>query len=300
MDVVVLGQIARDLALLVDEVPAAGAATGVRQRREVLGGKGANQAVAMAQLGLAPFLVAVVGDDEPGEAVVAQARRDGIDTGGVVQRFGARTGLIVDVCDAHGRWRYLQDLPPEVLVGPADVDAAADRIAAADVVVVQLQQPHEAVVRAAGLAAGPVVLDGAPAGPGERAELLRHAAVVRADQREAQLWGDRPVRGARDALAVAADLLAAGPRLVVIAAGEEGNVVAWPGGDAVVPLVDTPVVDPTGAGDAFVAGLVAGLDRGPVEAARWGSEAAAMTVGHLGGRPGLSRDAVVGRAAQSA
>jgi ribokinase len=290
MDVVVVGQIARDLALLVHEVPAVGGSTAVRARREMLGGKGANQAVAMAQLGLAPRLVGVVGADEPGAAVVAQARRDGVDTSDVVRRGGTRTGLIVDVCDADGRWRYLEDLPPEVVVDPADVDRAADRIGAADVLVLQLQQPHAAVMRAAGHARGLVVLDGAPSGPQERAELLACAAVVRADRQEAQLWGDRAVRGADDALAVAAGMLAAGPRLVVLGAGEEGNVAVWPGGEAVLPLLDAPVLDPTGAGDAFVAGLVAGLDRGPCEAARYGSAAAALTIGHLGGRPDLSRD----------
>lgn len=50
------------------------------------------------------------------------------------------------------------------------------------------------------------------------------------------------------------------------------------------------MVEPTGAEDTFVAGLVAGLDRGPYEAARCGSAAAALTVGHLGGRPDLSQD----------
>ncbi|MBV9140496.1 MAG: hypothetical protein JO115_06220 [Pseudonocardiales bacterium] len=54
VDVVVVGQIARDLVLLVEELPAPGTGTAVRQRREMLGGKGANQAVGLAQLGVRP------------------------------------------------------------------------------------------------------------------------------------------------------------------------------------------------------------------------------------------------------
>jgi hypothetical protein len=65
-DVVVAGQLARDLVLVVDDVPEAGQSGPVRERREMLGGKGANQAVAVAQLGLRPALIAVAGDDEAG------------------------------------------------------------------------------------------------------------------------------------------------------------------------------------------------------------------------------------------
>ena len=80
--------------------------------------------------------------------------------------------------------------------------------------------------------------------------------------------------------------------MVVLGAGSEGNVVAWAEGEAVIPLADVEVVDTTGAGDAFTAGIVTALHRGPEEAARWGSAAAARTVGHVGGRPRLSAEAV--------
>ncbi|MFG1891405.1 PfkB family carbohydrate kinase [Micromonospora sp. NPDC049051] len=57
LDVMVVGQVARDLVLLVDEVPEAGGTAPVRRRRELLGGKGANQAVGLAQLGAAVGLL---------------------------------------------------------------------------------------------------------------------------------------------------------------------------------------------------------------------------------------------------
>jgi ribokinase len=86
VDVAVIGQIARDLALRVDEVPDPGTAAIVRERIEVLGGKGANQAVALAQLGCRPALVGVVGDDRHADEVCARSGADGIDTGTVVRR----------------------------------------------------------------------------------------------------------------------------------------------------------------------------------------------------------------------
>jgi pfkB family carbohydrate kinase len=61
-------------------------------------------------------LVGVVGDDDAGESVLAQARNDGLRLSGVTCREGTRTGLIVDIVDAAGRWRYLEDLPQAVLL----------------------------------------------------------------------------------------------------------------------------------------------------------------------------------------
>jgi len=107
----VVGQLARDLVLVVDRMPPAGSAADVRCRREMLGGKGASQAVALAQLGARPILLAVTGDDRVGEDLLTQARRDGIDVSQVRRRVGACTGLIVEALDAEGRWRYLQHLP---------------------------------------------------------------------------------------------------------------------------------------------------------------------------------------------
>jgi hypothetical protein len=70
MDAVVVGQIARDLVLVVDEVPEAGTAVPVRQRREMFGGKGANQAVGLAQLDVRVALLGVVGQDETGDRLL--------------------------------------------------------------------------------------------------------------------------------------------------------------------------------------------------------------------------------------
>ncbi|MGY1708060.1 PfkB family carbohydrate kinase [Geodermatophilus sp. SYSU D00758] len=310
-DVVVLGQVGRDLVLRVGELPAAGGAVPVAERRELLGGKGANQAVALAQLGVPVALVGVVGDDRPGAEVLAQAAADGLDVTSVVRRPGATTALLVDVVEDGGRRRLLEDVPDGVLLTPADVRAVADRLAAAPAVSLQLQQPG-AAVRAA-LAAVPdgtlVVADGAPADGETRAAVLARADVLRADADEAALLAQRPLERPADVRDLAADLLTAGPRLVAFGAGADGDLVAWragprpgraageievdPGwadGEVLVPRLDEDPVDPTGGGDSYVAALTAAVLGGaaPVDAAWAASAAATSTVRRLGGRPGLS------------
>ena len=195
VDVVVVGQLARDLVLVVDDVPEAGESRPVRERREMLGGKGANQAVGLAQLGLHPALIAVAGDDEAGDRMLEQARADGIDVSAVARRRGARTGLIVDVVDRDGRWRYLEDLPGPVLLSEGDIRPAAPLFSGARWASLQLQQPAAAVLAAAGLAreAGcRVLLDGAPPDAATRDRLLGLADVVRADAREAEMLAGAP------------------------------------------------------------------------------------------------------------
>jgi ribokinase len=284
----VVGQIARDLILTVDAVPDAGTSGDAGGRREQLGGKGANQAVGLAQLGVRPVLVAVAGDDVIGDVLLDQARRDGIDVSAVVRRRGALTGLIVELLDADGQWRYVQDLPEPVLLTEADVVAAHVRIAGADAVLVQLQQPAPAALSAARIAhdAGRLVLlDGVP--QERRDELLALADVIRADDHEAELL----FGAGADIRRAATELLERGPRLVAVAVAG-GNLFVWPGGNVFVPLTREKVVDTTGGGDAFVAALTAALLRGDDygSAAVQAVAASGATVGHPGGRPALTAD----------
>ncbi|MEV0429044.1 PfkB family carbohydrate kinase [Micromonospora sp. NPDC050495] len=297
LDAIVVGQVARDLVLLVDEVPGPSGAVPVRRRRELLGGKGANQAVGLAQLGARVGLLGVVGEDEVADRLLGQARSDGIDVAPVLRRAGTPSALIVDVVDAGARWRYLEDIPEATLLSEADVVGAAAMLRAARAVVVQLQQPLPAALAAARCArdAGRlVVLDGAPADPAGGAELFALADVLRADAREAGRMVGVPPADADAGLRAGRELRARGPALVVVEVVGQGNAVVWPDGAVFLPLTDTATVDSTGAGDAFVAALTAGLLRGEPypRAARYAVAAAGATVGHPGGRPALTPAAI--------
>lgn len=279
-----VGQIARDLVLVVDEVPGPGGTAPVRERREMLGGKGANIAVGLAQLGAPVRLVGVVGDDDVGERLIARAAADGIATEAVVRRQSCVTGLIVNVV-ADG-WRYLEDLPDGTLLSESDLKP--DMFSRASTVVLQLQQPPEVALKAARAAEGRVVLDGSP--ERLRDELLACADVVRADHREAELLSGRKITNADDAIGAARDVMERGPGFVAFAVDDVGNVFVWDEGQLVVPLGDAEVVDTTGGGDAFVAALTFALTRGdgPQDAARLAVQASGDTVTRPGGRPDLT------------
>jgi ribokinase len=254
-------------------------------------------------------LVGVVGHDSAGTLVLTQAASDGIDVTSVVRRVKAETALLVDVVEDGGRHRLVESVPEPMLLTPDDVSAAAGLLASCRLLVLQLQQPGPTVRAALRHAPAVVVADGAPADEETRAALLARAQVLRADTREAALLAGRELGGTDDVREAAAELLTAGPRLVSLGAGDEGTVVAWRAGppldvaadeqaadprwadgELVIPLFGGPTVDATGAGDAYVAALAAALlgNAAPADAAWAAAAAAALTVGHPGGRPALT------------
>ena len=214
MTVVVVGQVARDLVLRVPALPDAGGSTPVEERQELLGGKGANQAVGLAQLGLPVALVGVVGADAAGAAVLEQAGRDGITTAAVRRR--GTTALLVDVVEGSVTRRLLEHVPPESLLTVDDVRAAAEVLRRADTVLLQVQQPGPALAEAARLApsGARVVLDGGTDDPDVRRALLGRAQVVRADAAEAAQLTGAPVSTVDEARDAARRLLPQGPDVV--------------------------------------------------------------------------------------
>lgn len=288
--VLVVGQIARDLIVSVDEIPDADRSTDIHRRLEQLGGKGGNQAVGLAQLGARVAVLGVVGEDREGDDVLRTARDDGIDVSPVVRR--GTTALMIDVVDADHQRRLFEHTAEGGRLTAADVEARRDAVRAAGTVSLQLQEPGEALIAAARVAeAGDalVVLDGV-ADEDVMGELLPRAAVLRADAHEGRILTGIELADEEAALEAARPLLDRSLRVVAFTLESHDNIVVWPGGHRLYPFDVDDVVDRTGNGDSFVAGLVAGLLRtgSPEKAGELAVAASAATVRLLGGRPDLT------------
>ena len=297
--IVVVGQVARTWCSWLTRFPKPGAAStwaGAANCSEAR----APTAVGLAQLGAPVAAVGVVGDDLVGEQLLAQAARDGLD---VCRRDGAGetcdSALMVDIVTPDGQWRYLESVPSSALLTPDDIDQARDLLGAARTVILQLQQPADAVLATLD-ALQPdslVITDGVPEEESTRDQILAAASVLRLDAHEAELLIGHPIPDEPAVREAAAWLLDRGPDLVVLAVGTDGNLVAWASDAVLLPLVDTgPQVDTTGGGDAFVALLAWALQRGEerVRATRLATAAAGLVVTHAGGRPALDAATVEG------
>jgi ribokinase len=174
----------------------------------------------------------------------------------------------------------------------ADVRKAKGSIISADIVLMQLESPLEAVEEAAGLASSagvPIVLNPAPA----RAigdDLLKRLTFLTPNETEAEILTGITLIKNTD-LAKAADaLLAKGLGAVLITLGPKGVYVATRAKKEMVPAFKVNAVDTTAAGDAFNGALAVALaEKKPLfEAARFANAAAALATTRMGAQPSLA------------
>jgi ribokinase len=281
MRAVVVGSLNMDLVLGVPELPGRGQTLLSRSLDRSPGGKGANQAVALARLGAGVEMVGAVGTDGDGAALLGALQAAGVSTRFVAERPAAPTGLAVVCVDSRGDNAIVVAPGANATLGPADVRAAAAALHHAEVVLLQLEVPLEGVLAAARLGGehgALVVLNAAPATTLPR-DVLAAVGVLVVNQGEAAALGGRGAPGE-----VAARLREEGPEVVAVTLGGDGCVVADERGVASLPAYRVPVVDTTGAGDCFAAALGLGLAEGrPArQAARLASAAAALAVTRRG------------------
>jgi ribokinase len=287
-EVAVVGSLNADHVVAVARRPGPGETVIGGDARVLPGGKGANQAAAVARAGGAAAMVGAVGDDGEGALVLGALRRARVDVGSVARLDGVRTGTAYIFVTPDGENAIVVASGANRRV---DARLALDAVAALDPRVVLLQgeltaQTTAAVLR--GLAGRPprVVLNLAPVSalPGdalERCDVL----VVNAGE-AALLLGREAVApaGAQDA---AAALRRHDGQAVVITLGRHGAVAVDAAGAARVPAPEVEVVDTTGAGDAFAGVLALAAARGAAldDAVRQAVAAGAAAVGHPGAQP---------------
>lgn len=269
----VVGSTNVDLVLSVPALPRPGETILAAGSRREAGGKGANQAVALARLGADVLFVSAVGDDEAGRWSREQLAVEGIDLAHV-RVCPLPTGLAVVAVDGSG-----ENL---IVVSPGANDAvgAAPSYSGVDVVLLCLEIPLGTVLAtatAAHAAGVPVVLNAAPARD-LPAALLAHVTVLVLNEHE---LGNQE----------AADLLGAGPSAVVVTRGAAGCLVTDDSGARTVPANRVEVVDTTGAGDCFAATLAFGVGSGwsVDRSVQLAVTAAGLSIGTHGARGGLPR-----------
>lgn len=288
--ITVVGSANVDLIASVPVLPAPGETVLGTTLLRAPGGKGANQAVAAVRAGSDVSFVGRVGNDEYGKALLQALGSVGVRTQQVQVDRDHPTGIALITVDAAGENQIVVIPGANAAVSPEDVDAARDTLAASSCVVVQLEIPLDTVSRVAGIASqlhARVILNTAPAQPVEP-EILRNVDILVANQHEiASLTGmGMPI----DPATCAGLLTSTGVKAVVLTLGSEGVVIVQPGEMNVeIPAFPVAAIDSTGAGDTFVGNLAHSLDAGQslIEAARFASAAAALSVQKRGAQPSM-------------
>jgi ribokinase len=297
--IVVVGSVNTDMVVRGSRLPAAGETVTGGRFVMAAGGKGANQAVAAARLGAGVILVARVGADPLGDQALAGYQREGIVTDWIVRDPLNATGVALIVVDERGENLISVASGANLALTPADVERAAEEIRGADVVLLQLEVPLDAVRFTAELAAEagvPVILDPAPA-PDVALDpnLLSHLAFIKPNEHEAERLTGIRVHDETSARQAAVALLGAGAGHAIITMGARGAFWASRQDAGFVAGRSVEALDSTAAGDAFTGALACALGRGlPVsDAVEFANLVAAISVTRLGAQPSLPTAAEV-------
>jgi ribokinase len=288
--VIVCGSLNMDVVLQSPRRPRPGETVLGAEVSFLPGGKGLNQAIAAARLGLPTSLFGAVGDDPFGKRLRSFLADNDVDTLGLHVVTGQASGLaLIQVAEsdnaitvASGANRHFSETMVSTEPHPSEVWVA------------QFETPIEAtsiVMRKAHEAGARTVLNMAPVQP-YPAALLTSIDVAVLNEIELSQATDTAVAASSSISAVVDAchrLCAKGVRTVVATLGPRGSVVVTAEHATEIPGARAEVVDTTGAGDCFVGAFAARLAAGttPIEAARYANVAAACSVERLGAAPAM-------------
>lgn len=290
--VAVVGSLNMDLVARAPRLPHPGETLAGRTFAQVAGGKGGNQAVAAARLGAQVSMLGCVGADANGAQLRAGLEAEGIDCA-AVETGREATGVALIIVDDASQNAIVIVAGSNGEVTPETIARHEAVLAAADVVICQLETPLDTVQAALATArrlGKTVVLNPAPATGPLPAEWLPLIDYLIPNELETATLTGLPVGSSEEAATAAAVLRAAGARNVLVTLGPRGVQAALEG--AAPALYDAPkvkAVDTTAAGDTFIGGFAAQLAQGAsVDAAiRFAQRAAALSVTRAGAQPSI-------------
>lgn len=278
-----------DLVVRAPRLPQVGESLLAHDLRMFVGGKGGNQALAALRAGAGPVsIIGRVGLDAFGDQIVETLESNGLDCRQISRDPEVGTGVAVPIVFDDGQNSIFAIPRANLQLSDGDIDAAADAIRSARMLLVQFEVSMAATVRAMEIAreAGVrVLLNPAPIAP-HPPEILALATYLVVNEVEAAALAP----GADgDHLAEARLLLSAGSAAVFVTLGEQGSIVVSEGLAEFVAPFSVEAIDSVGAGDAYCGALAVALVEGLglLESARFASAAGACSVRHPGAAASL-------------
>ncbi|MGC1784537.1 MAG: ribokinase [Acidobacteriaceae bacterium] len=296
--IVVVGSINLDLAVSAARNPHAGETILGTGFDVFTGGKGANQAVAAARLGHDVHMIGKLGGDKFAAQLLKDLDDAGVHTETITPTSGpSGVALIIGTDSGENRIIVIPGANDQLL--PCDIERNSTLIRNVGIVLTQLEIPletTEALVELTSRHGVPLILDPAPF-RSLPAEVLRKTDWITPNESETQLLIESTLPVSDDRLQEVAEyLLSRGPRNVLLKLGERGAYLATQdGARTFIPPFSVRAIDTTAAGDAFNGAFAVALVRGslPVDAARFASAVAAISVTRRGALPSMPTQAEV-------
>ena len=289
MSISILGIFVADLVFFGEKIPVEGET--ILGKNFVIGpgGKGSNQAVAAAKAGAKTFFISKIGDDQFGSMATEIYENSGVDYSNVIISKDHSTGAAGILVNEGTGANAINVFPGAAgAITIEDIDKAEEAIKNSSIFLTQLEAPKDVVTYALKKAHSlnvKTILNPAPAAEIDES-LFSMIDYFTPNETEASFYVDHNVETHEDAEKAAIQLLEKGIKNVVITLGEKGAFFANNDEKFSLPIasLSNPVVDTTGAGDAFNAGFAAALTEGQniKDALKFASATAGLSTTKIG------------------
>lgn len=289
--IIVIGSMNMDMVVKTSHIPEPGETVLGGTFFMNPGGKGANQAVAVARLGGDVAFIGKIGEDIFGKQSVKLFNDEGVDIAGMVSDIDLPSGIAMITVDEEGENSIVVAPGANANLQPGDVEVSLSKYPEADILLIQLEIPMKTVAFAAeyGNKKGmKVILNPAPANP-LIPELFSLIDIITPNVNEAEMLSGIKITDIESAKLAAEQLNARGVKVVVITLGKQGAVLLEDGNFYHVPAPEVQTVDTTAAGDVFNGALAVALSEGKglKDATAFACHSAAIAVTRLGAQSSI-------------
>ncbi len=289
--ITIIGSSNTDLVIKTSRIPSPGETIIGGDFAMIPGGKGANQAVAVARLSGAATFVAAVGDDMFGSLAKEGYQKDGIDISHITTTPNTPSGMALISVDSNGENSIVVAPGANNTLTCQDIDSARKAIEESEYILIQLEIPMPVVEYAAQIAhnAGvKVVLNPAPAAKLSD-ELLSRLYLITPNETEAALLTGLDTSTVEHIATAAAALRARGVANVIVTMGTSGSYILTDSLSEVVPARKVEAMDTTAAGDVYNGALVVALSEGAdfIKAMQFATLASSISVTRMGAQSSI-------------
>ena len=289
--IVVIGSCNTDMVIKANRLPVPGETVLGGTFLMNPGGKGANQAVAVARLGGQSIFISKTGNDIFGRQSVELYNSEGINTEHMSSDSKHPSGVALITVDSNGENCIVVASGANAHLTPADIEKAKDVIISSDILLMQLEIPLETVEYATNIAVKngvKVILNPAPA-QFLPSSIMNNIYMITPNEVEAEILSGIKVTDLASAKAAAIAISNKGVKNVVITLGAKGAFIKENDLFHHVSAYTVDAVDTTAAGDTFNGAVCVALAEGKTlkEAVDFASKASAITVTQVGAQSSI-------------